>query len=92
MTKEGAAIIQQELKQENGDEFLTKYLKTIDSELDNIDKRMRAMMTGVQHHSQAVRDQALEETNRKQLAALKVTQARNDSTSVRKLGMLVFIK
>jgi hypothetical protein len=85
MTKEAAAIIQQELKQADENDYLTKYLKTIDSELDNIDKRMRVMMTGVQHHSQAVRDQARTEKDRK-VSAAKAQPIRVSSTSVRKIS------
>lgn len=90
MTKEAAAIIREELKAEqNQQDHLTEYLKTIDDELDNIDKRMRVMMTGVQSHSQAVRTQAINESSRPKTAVIpkkKKPTVAVPQSSARRLG------
>ena len=44
-------------------DFISDYLKTLDHELEGIDKRMRLMMSSVESHSQLVRSKALSDTH-----------------------------
>lgn len=43
-------------------DFVSDYLRSLDTELENIDKRMRLMMGSVDAHSQKVRNKALEDS------------------------------
>lgn len=88
MTKEGAAIIREELKGEQGKDYITEYLKSIDTELDNIDKRMRFMMKGVNQHSQSLRDQSIQESLRKTAEAQLIKDSAQSKVNVKQASKI----
>lgn len=48
-------IIKQEVGKTQDGDSICEYLKTLDTEIDNIDRRVREMMVGVQEHSKSVK-------------------------------------
>lgn len=64
MTKEAAALIREEIKVDIKDDCLGEYLRTLDHEIDSIDKRVRLMMSNVKEHSQQIRDNTNQEKKR----------------------------
>ena len=84
LTKENNALIQTEVKAGNRNDFISVYLRSLDTELENIDKRVRLMMNNVESHSQIVRSNAL--ANDRKVKPVKQSIA-SRGTSIKKLGM-----
>jgi hypothetical protein len=64
ITREKAELIRKEMKESQTNDFLSDYLRTLDNELETIDKRMRKMMTDVESHSRSVHKKAFEDNHK----------------------------